>query len=140
HLNTTNTGTIALNAGQSVPVKLEFFDLTNTATCRLRWSSSSQALEAIPTSQLVCTGYTGVIANALYRLTPKIATGKCAEAQGGGTADGTVADINNWNSKAWQKWQAVDAGSGYSKLIPQHALTKVLEVNGGFTTNGTKIQ
>jgi hypothetical protein len=140
HLTTTNTGTIALTAGQGVPIKLEYFDGTGSAVCRLRWSSSSQLLETVPSSQLVCTGYSSVIANALYRFTPKIATSKCMEASGGGTADGTIAAINNWNSKTWQKWQTVDVGSGFYKVVPQHVLTKVLEINGGFTTNGTKVQ
>src|SRR5205807_7372913 len=107
---------------------------------RVRWSSSSQVLETVPSSQLVCTGYNNVIANAIYRFTPKIVTSKCMEAKSGGTTDGTEAAINNWNSKAWQKWQAVDAGSGYFKMIPQHVTTKGLEINGGFTTNGTKVQ
>jgi PA14 domain./Ricin-type beta-trefoil lectin domain. len=140
HLATTNTGTIALTAGQTYPIKLEYFDGTGTAVARLRWTSSSQSLEVVPNSQLVCTGYNNVIANAIYRFTPKIATGKCIEAKNGGTTDGTEAVMDNWNSKAWQKWQPVDVGSGYFKLIPQHALTKVMEINGGFTTNGTKVQ
>jgi hypothetical protein len=140
HLATTNTGTIALTAGQTYPIKLEYFDGTGTSVARLRWTSSSQALEVVPNSQLVCTGYNNVIANAIYRFTPKIATSKCMEVTGGGTADGTAIDINNWNSKAWEKWQAVDVGGGYFKLIPQHVLTKVMEINGGFTTNGTKVQ
>jgi len=140
HLATTNTGTIALTAGQTYPIKLEYFDGTGASVARLRWSSSSQPLEVVPNSQLVCTGYNNVIANAIYRFTPKIALNKCMEVKSGGTADGTEVDINNWNSKAWEKWQPVDAGSGYFKLIPQHALTKVMEINGGFTTNGTKVQ
>jgi hypothetical protein len=140
HTSTTNTGTIAMTNGVKYQIKLEFFDGTGTAQCRLIWGSSSQATEVVPTSQLVCTGYTGVIPNAIYRLTPKMITSKCVEANGGATADGTEAQINNWNNKNWQKWQPVDVGGGYYKLIPQHVTTKVLEINGGFTTNGTRVQ
>jgi hypothetical protein len=140
HTNTTNTGTVALTAGQPYQIKLEYFDGTGSALVRLRWSSSSQALETVPTSQLLCIGYSPVVSNAMYRLTPKIATSKCMEASGGATADGTIAAINNWNNKTWQKWQTVGVSGGNYKLIPQHALTKVLEINGGFATNGTKVQ
>jgi hypothetical protein len=34
----------------------------------------------------------------------------------------------------------VSAGGDYFKLVPQHATSKVLDVNGGYTTNATKVQ
>ncbi len=140
HLPSTNTGTITLSAGQSYSIKLEYFDNTNSAVCRLFWSSPSQPYELVPESQLACTGYSDVIPNAVYRLTPKLATSRCMEARNGWTADGTEVVLNNWGAKSQQKWQAVELGGGGFKLVPQHATSKVLEINGGSTTNGAPAQ
>jgi hypothetical protein len=140
HNLTTNTGTIALTAGQSYSIKLEYFNDVGSAVCRLLWSSSSQAKSIVPESQLSCTGYSPVVANGIYCLPPKLATSKAMEVKSGGTADGTVVDINNWTSKTYQKWMIVSAGGDYFKLVPQHATSKVLDVNGGYTTNATKVQ
>jgi hypothetical protein len=140
HLTTTNTGVFALTAGQPCQIKIEYFEGSGPAVCRLMWSSSSQATEIVPAARLVGGGYSNVIGNAIYRLTPKVATGKCMEVKSGATADGSEAEISNFNNKLWEKWQALDAGNGYFKLVPQHAPTKVLEINGGFTTNGTRVQ
>jgi hypothetical protein len=140
HLATTNTGTIALTAGQPYVLRLEYFSASTGAVCRLMWSSSSQAKEIVPNSRLLCTGYSDPIPNAIYRLTPKLATGRSMEVPNGGTADGTQVDIKDWKAATYQKWQAIPVGSNYFKLVPQHATSKVLEVNGGYTTNGTKIQ
>src|SRR5262249_47371726 len=116
------------------------FDASASATSQLMWSSTSQAKEIVPNSQLVCNGYSELVPNAIYRFTPQLANGRAMEVANGGTADGSQVDISNWKASTYQKWQAVPTGSNYFKLIPQHVLSKVLELNGGFTTNGTKIQ
>jgi hypothetical protein len=140
HLATTNTGTIALTAGQAYMLRLEYFDASGGAVSRLMWSSISQTKEFVPASQLLCNGYSELIPNGIYRFTPELATGRCLEVANGATADGSPVDISNWKASNSQQWQAVALGSNYFKLIPQNALTKVLELNGGFITNGTKIQ
>jgi hypothetical protein len=140
HTVTTNTGTIALSAGQAYMLRLEYFDASASAVSRLMWSSTNQAKEIIPSSQLQCVGYSELIPNAIYRFTPKLATGRSMEVTSGATADGSQVALRDWKATAQQKWQAVALGSNYFKLVPQHALTKVLELNGGFATNGTKIQ
>jgi len=45
-------GTIALQAGMPVSLKLEYFDQMGTASVDLRWSSASEAKAIIPTSAL----------------------------------------------------------------------------------------
>lgn len=52
HALTTNTGTIALVAGQLYAIRMEFFDNTGVATARLGWSSPSTPLAVIPTARL----------------------------------------------------------------------------------------
>jgi hypothetical protein len=47
-----NSGSIALVAGQSYDIKLEYYDSTGGATSQLLWSSPTQAKEIIPASQL----------------------------------------------------------------------------------------
>ncbi|MDF5707960.1 MAG: PA14 domain-containing protein [Nostoc sp. S4] len=50
--NTEYSGSINLVAGQKYDIKLEYFDNTYSAVSRLSWSSTSQAKEIIPQSQL----------------------------------------------------------------------------------------
>ena len=49
---TESSGSIALVAGQKYDIKLEYYENTNFAVSKLAWSSSSQAKEIIPQSQL----------------------------------------------------------------------------------------
>ena len=52
HDVTENSGTIALAGGQAYDIKLEYYDNTGGATSQLLWSSTTQAKEIIPASQL----------------------------------------------------------------------------------------
>lgn len=52
HGATENSASIALTAGQSYAIKMEFFEGTGAATAQLRWSSASTAKQVVPTSQL----------------------------------------------------------------------------------------
>jgi len=56
HAITQNTGTISLVAGIKYDVKLEYYDNVGGAVCKLEWSSSSQARQVIPQSQLYSPG------------------------------------------------------------------------------------
>lgn len=53
HSSTTNSGTITLTAGVKYSIKMEYYDKTSYAVAGLFWSSSSQAKQAIPQSQLL---------------------------------------------------------------------------------------
>ncbi len=46
------TGTIALTAGQKYPIKMEYYEDGGGASAKLLWTSSSQALQFIPQSQM----------------------------------------------------------------------------------------
>ncbi len=48
----TITGTIALAAGQKVPIKVDFAEKTGDAKVKLEWSSASNPMEVVPQSQL----------------------------------------------------------------------------------------
>ncbi|MBN2486115.1 MAG: RICIN domain-containing protein [Bacteroidales bacterium] len=48
----TYTGSISLVAGQKYDIKVEYFENNGGANCKLEWSSSSQAREVVPQSQL----------------------------------------------------------------------------------------
>ncbi|MEH1936924.1 MAG: PA14 domain-containing protein [Nostoc sp.] len=52
HSATEYSGSIALVAGQKYDIKLEYYENTYSAVSQLAWSSSSQAKEIIPQSQL----------------------------------------------------------------------------------------
>ena len=48
----TITGTIALTAGQKVPIKVDFAEKAGEAKVKLEWSSASNPIEVVPQSQL----------------------------------------------------------------------------------------
>jgi GH43 family beta-xylosidase len=52
HAVRTRTGSLALVAGQRYDVRIEYYDNSGSAQMRLQWSSASQGLEAIPSSNL----------------------------------------------------------------------------------------
>jgi hypothetical protein len=53
HSSTANSGTIALTAGVKYAIKMEYYENGGSAVAGLFWSSSSQAKQAIPQSQLI---------------------------------------------------------------------------------------
>jgi glucose/arabinose dehydrogenase/PKD repeat protein len=48
----TNTGTIALQAGQWYPITMEYYEGTNTASAKLEYSSPSTLRQVVPTDHL----------------------------------------------------------------------------------------
>jgi PKD repeat protein len=50
--NATASGTIALTAGQPVPIVLEYFESTNKAKAQLLWKSSSRSSQIVPQNRL----------------------------------------------------------------------------------------
>ncbi|HEY3323601.1 MAG TPA: PA14 domain-containing protein [Planctomycetota bacterium] len=52
HAATTNTGTIALTAGQKVAITLEYYQGSHDAVIKLQWNSPSTPLAVVPQSQL----------------------------------------------------------------------------------------
>lgn len=52
HAATEDSGTIALQAGQAYDIRMEFFENGGQAVARLLWSSTSEAKQVIPVSQL----------------------------------------------------------------------------------------
>jgi hypothetical protein len=48
----TNTGTIALLAGQKYSITVDYYDATGLASMKLLWSSTSQPQQVIPQSRL----------------------------------------------------------------------------------------
>ncbi|KAA6302985.1 MAG: Protective antigen [Candidatus Ordinivivax streblomastigis] len=54
------SGTITLQAGQRYTIKLEYFESTGGAYCRLEWLSTRQPREIVPRSQLYSLDYSGI--------------------------------------------------------------------------------
>ena len=52
HGSTENSGTIALTAGQSATVLLEYYNASNAGLIHLSWMSNSQSKAIIPASAL----------------------------------------------------------------------------------------
>lgn len=79
HGTTENSGTIALEGGKKYAIRLEYYENGGGATCRLLWSSISQAKQAIPQSQL-------------YPLPPVVATPSMSP-EGGTFTDGVTVTL-----------------------------------------------
>lgn len=56
---TEYSGTIALKAGQKYDIKVEYYENTASAKCKLEWSSISQTREVVPQSKLFSSSSTG---------------------------------------------------------------------------------
>lgn len=54
------SGAINLNAGERYNIKLEYFESTGGAYCRLEWLSPKQVREIVPRSQLYSLDYNGI--------------------------------------------------------------------------------
>ena len=52
HARRVDSGTVTLTAGQAVPIVVEYFDGTRHAVAELRWSSTSQTSQIVPTTRL----------------------------------------------------------------------------------------
>jgi hypothetical protein len=55
HSATTNTGTVALVAGQRYDLWMDYYDDSSTASAKLEWSSTSQSRQVIPTNRLLAS-------------------------------------------------------------------------------------
>ena len=84
-------------------------------------------------------GSVGLVNNAIYRIEPACAPGKCLDVAGVGTADNTNVHIWTWVSGANQQWKAVDVGGGYWKFLPQHVTGKALDVAGAGNADNTNV-
>jgi len=73
------TGTIALTAGQKVPIKVDFAEKLGSANIKLEWSSASNPREVIPQSQLYPVTDPNAISNLVtadFKIYPNPATDK----------------------------------------------------------------
>jgi hypothetical protein len=73
------SGKLSLQAGQRYNIKLEYFESTGGAYCRLEWISPQQLREIVPRSQLYSLDYTGIDnlpANDGFTLYPNPAHGE----------------------------------------------------------------
>lgn len=86
-LTSEASGTITLEAGKRYDIRLEYFDALALADIQLLWSSSSQAKQVIPTSQL----YPVSPATEGPSLTAALANDAGASSSDGITSDPTIA-------------------------------------------------
>jgi len=91
------TGTISLTAGQKYDIKLEYFEDNGGASCKLEWSSLSQAREVVPQSQLYSNALptvsiTSPVNNANFTAPASIVINANAA-----DADGSVSKVDYYN-------------------------------------------
>jgi hypothetical protein len=113
HAPRERSGKIALTAGKSTPIKVEYYENTGGAVAKLLWSSSTQAKQVVPSEQLR-TGVFGGIRNiALNKPTTQSSTaygGLSSRAVDGNTS-GKWADQSVTHT-GWElgPWWRVDLG------------------------------
>ena len=76
------TGQIALRAGMAVPITLEYFQNTGTASVKLEWSSPSLPQQVIPQSRLNATAAADNRGTALQETWTGVAGGKVTDLTG----------------------------------------------------------
>ena len=79
------------------------------------------------------------IANGSYRVVNK-ASGKCVQAAGGITTNGTAVQQNACNGDNAQIWQFTATGNGYYKVVAANDSAQGWDVNGGPSATGDGVK
>jgi PA14 domain/Ricin-type beta-trefoil lectin domain-like/Secretion system C-terminal sorting domain len=125
------TGTIALTAGQKVPIKMEYYEAGGGAVARLRWSYAGVGAQAIPQNRLCATtliGVNGFVATNCYRFMARH-SGKVMEIENSITANGANVKQNGWNGGKNQIWRIKPVGGDYYQIVNGNS-GRVLDVAG----------
>jgi hypothetical protein len=116
HSPTTNSGTIALVAGQKYKIRMEYYEDGGGAVAQLSWSSASTAKQVIPASQLY--------AGATVAVNP------------GGGAAGTFRADSGFSGGSTASTTAVINTSLVSNAAPQSVYQTVRYGNFTYTLGG----
>ena len=133
HGTTTDTGTIALTAGVKYSIVLEYYENAGGAVSQLLWSSTSQALQIIPQSQLFIASCSSpdsanVVINT-QPATPAAPTGTATQSFCSGS---TVANLSATGTAI--QWYA--SLSGGSALAQTTVLVNAAHYFASQTVNG----
>lgn len=97
----------------------------------------SDATENAVQANIVAAGYSG---NALssYKKLVNQNSSKCMDVQQPNTSASSNVDLYTCNGFAWQNWQMVDLGNGYSSIYSENS-GMCLDVSGSSTANGGNV-
>jgi hypothetical protein len=95
-----------------------------------------ECISAVVMQQVTPAAQPGLIDNAIYRLTPKNATGSSLSIN----MQTNLAELWQWIAGSNEKFQLKPLGNGYYRLVPQSATSSSLNVAGGSAANSTAIQ
>jgi len=126
------------------PVSSATIAMNPTVQIGLGTSSHTGALTTAKYENVSITGggiVTQPVDNGTYRITPRNATGKCLDVNGGPGAVGDGANVQIWNyaGGANQKWSLTHIADGIYEIKALHS-GKCLDVNGGGSWNGVNVQ
>lgn len=82
-----------------------------------------------------------LVNNGIYKIESLCAPGKVLDVANNYPGNG--GNVHIWSSAAGvtsQKWKAVNAGGGYWQFVPQHSASRVLDIAGGGSADGTNVQ
>ena len=120
---TKYSGTIALIAGEKYSIKIEYYENAGGAVAKLRWKSSSQAYQIIPTKQLYPTG----ISNGVFQQT------------NAGLVEIEVENYYNNLNQGGHKWEEVSpigfSGTAALKATPNTGVNN----NTGYLSNSPRL-
>ena len=86
---------------------------------------------------LTTTGGGGTITPSSWYTVTNTNSGKCVDATGGGTANGTA--VQQWtcgSGNTNQQWQFLPTDSGYYEIVSRNAPTEAWDVTGGASATG----
>jgi hypothetical protein len=81
----------------------------------------------------------GKVANGTYRVINKN-SGKCLDAAGGATANGTIVQQYTCNSSSAQNWTFTATDSGYYKVTTANNAAQGWDITGGTTATGDGVK
>ena len=97
---------------------------------------SASSVTTYRTPRKGCT-FPTIVLNAFYTFQNR-ASGKCMDARGSGTANGTVVQQYTCNNTFAQHFQIQDAGGGYYRINQRNSVPQVLDIVGVNAANGAK--
>jgi glucosylceramidase len=104
------------------------YTLPAGALATYKWAGSSTSL----------SGVSNVPLNRIFEISSKNG-GKALDMPSASTANGTKLQQWTWGNTANQKWQTVDGGNGYVRLVNVNS-NKSLDITGPSTANGALVQ
>jgi PKD repeat protein/glucose/arabinose dehydrogenase len=133
----TYSATISLSQNQNVPIRLEYYSKTGSATAKLSWTIPNELSRIVAFSACPLPAFD---ANLCYRLTNRSTT-KVLEVPDNSLTNGTQLKTKSLVTDAKrQLWRIKDLGDGSQRLVNANSGKSALVLNASSATNAAIVQ